>query len=33
MKVKDHYNADCAKLLSQNLQDKEFVKYIDKFNK
>jgi 3-methyladenine DNA glycosylase AlkC len=37
MKVKDYYNADCAKLLSQkikpiyqNFQDKTFIKYIDK---
>jgi 3-methyladenine DNA glycosylase AlkC len=37
MKVKDHYNADCAKLLSQKIrtiypdfQGKAFVKHIDK---
>jgi 3-methyladenine DNA glycosylase AlkC len=37
MKVKDYYNADCAKLLSrkikllyQGFQDKAFIKYIDK---
>ena len=37
MKVKDYYNADCAKLLSQKIkimfpkfQEKEFIKFIDK---
>jgi 3-methyladenine DNA glycosylase AlkC len=37
MKVKDYYNADCAKILSQKIrtiyadfQEKAFVKYIDK---
>jgi 3-methyladenine DNA glycosylase AlkC len=36
MKIKDYYNADCAKLLSQKIitiypdfQEKEFIKYID----
>jgi hypothetical protein len=37
MKVKDYYNADCAKLLSQKIkpayqdfQDMAFINYIDK---
>ena len=37
MKVKDHYNKDCAKLLSEKIKpsapefnDKDFVNYIDK---
>ncbi|GMO38426.1 MAG: DNA alkylation repair protein [Termitinemataceae bacterium] len=37
MKVKDHYNADCAKLLSQKIKtvfpdfnEKVFIKYVDK---
>ncbi|GHS93620.1 hypothetical protein AGMMS50239_25720 [Bacteroidia bacterium] len=37
MKVKDYYNADCAKLLSQKIRmvfpdfnEKAFIKYVDK---
>ena len=37
MKVKDHYNADCAKVLSQKIKtvfpefnEKEFIKHVGK---